>query len=229
MKPSHCYLLFAIAFVIIEALLMLYVDKPLSLYMRTVDVDHHKFVDFWRGYTDLGLSKWYQWPLALGASICALFVRLPSTKNKKAVAQMGERFLFVFCSISFAGLLTDAIKYCVGRARPVLLDREQFYGFHPFSHGNNWHSWPSGHSTTAFSLAVSLIILFPRLRIPALLFALSIPVSRVIVNAHYLSDTLAGALVGTLMVYATAWAFNHNGINHLRHCIFPIDSSKRRA
>ena len=55
---------------------------------------------------------------------------------------------------------------------------------------------PSGHATTAFAAAVAVALLWPRLRVPMLIYAFLIAASRVVLDAHYVSDVLAGAAVG---------------------------------
>ena len=60
----------------------------------------------------------------------------------------------------------------------------------------DYASMPSGHATTAFAAMVAVALLWPRLRIPVLVYALLIAASRVMLDAHYLSDVLAGAVAG---------------------------------
>ena len=63
-------------------------------------------------------------------------------------------------------------------------------------------SFPSGHSITACSVAVSLGSFYPAVW-PALLFlAISIAVSRVLLGMHYASDVIVGAAIGTILGYA---------------------------
>lgn len=60
-------------------------------------------------------------------------------------------------------------------------------------------SFPSGHSATAFSVAVCLLFcprLKPPLRVAAVLLAAAIATSRVYLSVHYLTDVLCGSLVG---------------------------------
>ncbi len=63
-------------------------------------------------------------------------------------------------------------------------------------------SFPSGHSITAFAVAVSLGLFFPGL-MPGLLFcAVSVAFSRVMVGMHFLSDVVVGSGIGALLAYA---------------------------
>jgi membrane-associated phospholipid phosphatase len=69
-------------------------------------------------------------------------------------------------------------------------------------------------------LAFSLAKLYPRGRMVWFSYALLLALSRIMVDAHYLSDVLAGvALAG-----ATVWLFTKYGILPLSKVIFPIDN-----
>ncbi len=58
-------------------------------------------------------------------------------------------------------------------------------------------SFPSGHATLAFAIAGSFIGSYSGIILPiVLIIATVIAVSRVIVGVHYVSDILAGAVIG---------------------------------
>jgi undecaprenyl-diphosphatase len=64
-------------------------------------------------------------------------------------------------------------------------------------------SFPSGHTITAFGIAVALGMLYPHAE-PELLFAAAcIGASRVLLGMHYLSDVVAGALFGAVIGYGS--------------------------
>ena len=101
---------------------------------------------------------------------------------------------FFFLCITVAGLVTDALKayHCRPRNDRSLLDRHGFYGFpissfSPKPAHDSYNSLPSGHATTAFALAFALSTLWPRGRPLLIIYAILIALSRVMVNAHYLS------------------------------------------
>lgn len=190
--------LFLIVFAVFEALLMAFVDRPLAQAVRGLDTTHPALIDFFRAYTDAGLGKWYAAPSGFGFVLCLILYFLPWTNDKwrQRLLAAGQKFVFFFAATSSAGIVTDIIKPLFGRARPKILFSEDFYGFHPITFGFDWNSLPSGHTTTAVSAAAAMIVLFPRLRLPMLTFAFMIGLSRIMVNAHFLSDVLCGAFIG---------------------------------
>jgi undecaprenyl-diphosphatase len=58
-------------------------------------------------------------------------------------------------------------------------------------------SFPSGHTITAFAVAISLSGFYPGLAAGLLFCAISIAASRILLGMHFLSDVLAGATIGT--------------------------------
>ena len=85
------------------------------------------------------------------------------------------------------------LKKMIGRKRPCALEPHCWAHLLP----PDQFSFPSGHTITAFAVAVSVSSFYPALE-PALLFcALSIAASRVIMGMHFVSDVLAGAALGS--------------------------------
>jgi undecaprenyl-diphosphatase len=60
-------------------------------------------------------------------------------------------------------------------------------------------SFPSGHTITAFAVAVSLSRFYPDLAGVLLFCALSIAASRIVLGMHFLSDVVAGAAIGGML------------------------------
>lgn len=63
-------------------------------------------------------------------------------------------------------------------------------------------SFPSGHSITAFAMAVCLGLAYPGLLAGLFFCAISIALSRVVLGMHYLSDVIVGSTIGALLGYA---------------------------
>jgi undecaprenyl-diphosphatase len=69
-------------------------------------------------------------------------------------------------------------------------------------------SFPSGHTITAFAVAISLGQFYPVL-LPVLLFcALSIAISRILLGMHFLSDVVVGAILGTGLAFSSSAIFS---------------------
>jgi undecaprenyl-diphosphatase len=73
-------------------------------------------------------------------------------------------------------------------------------------------SFPSGHTMTAFSIALVVSYFYPSLEGPLYFLAISIGVSRVVLGMHFLSDVLAGAVLGSALGVASLVAFASYGL-----------------
>ena len=91
------------------------------------------------------------------------------------------------------------LRYGTKRARPA-----RSYKAFPLTPWNRY-SFPSHHALRSFIIAVVIGIAFPWL-LPFLLPAASVvSFSRIYLSKHYLSDVLAGALLGILLAGASQW------------------------
>jgi undecaprenyl-diphosphatase len=73
-------------------------------------------------------------------------------------------------------------------------------------------SFPSGHTMTAFSIALVLSYFYPGLEVPLFFFAISIAFSRIVLGMHFLSDVLAGVVLGILLGCAALTGFASLGL-----------------
>ncbi len=73
-------------------------------------------------------------------------------------------------------------------------------------------SFPSGHTMTAFSIALVISYFYPPLKGVLFFLALSIAVSRVVLGMHFLSDVLAGVVLGVALGCASVTAFASMGL-----------------
>jgi len=101
------------------------------------------------------------------------------------------------CAIAAGIVIFHKVKRVCCRMRPRDIEP------HCWAHivTRDKFSFPSGHSTTAFALAVSLGSFYPEILVPLLVLAANVAISRVIVGMHFLSDVLAGAGMGALLGY----------------------------
>lgn len=106
---------------------------------------------------------------------------------------------------ALAGIaLFTVLKRTARRARPCTLERHCWADLLP----PDQFSFPSGHSITAFAVAVSLSLFYPAFTALLLLCALSIAASRVILGLHFLSDVIVGALLGIALASASFALFS---------------------
>jgi membrane-associated phospholipid phosphatase len=153
-------------------------------------------VAFFDDITEYGKSGWFLWPLGLLFIALAALPSALTSFSQRVLAAIMVRVGFLFTAIAVPGLFVTIVKRMIGRARPMVGGSLDPYLFSPFAWHPAYASLPSGHATTAFAVLVAFGTLWPRARTVLLIYALLIAVSRVIVNAHYPSDVLAGALVG---------------------------------
>jgi undecaprenyl-diphosphatase len=108
--------------------------------------------------------------------------------------------------VAISSAATHLVKQAVCRGRPKLLDGWgvdapdptagwSFFNW-PCFLDSRYHSFPSGHATTAFAVAAALTRAAPARRPLWLALAAIIGAARVLLNAHFLSDVIGGALVG---------------------------------
>jgi len=96
-----------------------------------------------------------------------------------------------------SGIITPTLKAVIGRTRPNATTDP--LDFHPFS-GSDL-AFPSGHATQAFVVASVISAHSDQLWVSATAYTLAglVGFARVYHNAHWTSDVVAGALIGTLV------------------------------
>ena len=104
-----------------------------------------------------------------------------------------KKSLYMFESLGISSAITFAVKYTFKRKRP--------FDASPLvikASGGGGPSFPSGHTSEAFSAATSLSIAYPKWYViaPAFVWASTVGYSRMYLGVHYPSDVLAGAIVG---------------------------------
>ena len=181
--------LIALAVIILS---YLFIDPPLAQYFKTISPFLYRTA---KDFTDLIDPKYHYilWP-----SLFFIFGYI--AKNEL----WAKRSLLITISVPLTNLLVELLKRLLGRARPDLLFTEHFYGFTFFSSSNAFYSFPSGHACTIGAICGAFACFYPRYWAQLLAACIILAFSRVMVNAHFLSDVIAGIPIGLL---ASQWIY----------------------
>jgi len=138
------------------------------------------FADPNRSTTAGDVGAWLGGPVVLGSAAGgALLIGYTSSRHKlRRVGYDLSQALIIGQG------LTHALKFTVQRERPNGED--------------NW-SFPSGHSSGSFAMAVVIAHHYPKAAIPAFGVAGFVAYSRLVKGKHWLSDTVSGAALGVIV------------------------------
>ena len=136
-------------------------------------------------------------------------------------ARYRQHALMALVAGASSGLVAQALKGVIARERPsnfsyaepITTYIEALYGQHaPLSD----NSFPSGHSTSAFAIAVAVAWATRKTEHAwvgwaAMGWAVLVGFSRVYVGVHFVSDVLAGAALGTVFGTLCYWIWRRRG------------------
>lgn len=148
----------------------------------------------WRGVFSL-LSDW-------GMVGFYLFFLGVLVRGDQSLRQIGLAYLYA--QILGSVLLVHLIKVGCGRPRPGMESVSTAFCPGP-SLQSAFHSFPSSHATDLM-IGALFIAIFVRSRgvaALAVLLAIGVAMSRVVLGSHHMSDVLAGMLLGAMMVWLT--------------------------
>ena len=106
-------------------------------------------------------------------------------------------------SAALSVLLFLCLKRLAGRPRPCQIEPHCWATLLP----PDKFSFPSGHTMTAFAVTTPLALIYADLTAGLLFCAISVAVSRILLGMHFLSDVIAGALIGAGVGYFGYIAF----------------------
>jgi undecaprenyl-diphosphatase len=173
---------------------LLELDREARDSLHAYALDHDGFVAVMRAVSFVGSSVVYT-PLFTLLTLYLLWRRLPRLALFVAVTMVGS------------AILNPTVKELVDRARPVLED--------PVARAAGL-SFPSGHAqSSVVATSVLLLVFLPLLRgrwrgvavAAAAAWALAVGFSRVALGVHYMSDVLAGWVLGGAWVALMTAAF----------------------
>lgn len=114
-----------------------------------------------------------------------------------------KRFLslMVISSFLLSGIIAQVLKYFILEARPALyLEKFNYPYFIDHVTLHNFHSFPSGHTASAFALAsvLSFSVKNKNYSVLFLLLAALVGYSRMYLGQHFMDDIFAGSVIGVL-------------------------------
>lgn len=121
-----------------------------------------------------------------------------------------SRALFLAIVYAITSISAQIIKHIFDAPRPKLYFQTQLFRIH-FVKGVDilsLHSFPSGHTVTAFSTAI-LVTYWCRNKfwgLPLLLLAILVGYSRMYLSEHFFEDVTAGSVIGVVItVFLICW------------------------
>ena len=203
-SKNKIFLSLSLILIVVLGLALLYIPKG-DLHLLLCDRHTPARDIFYRYYTTI--AEWF--PYVVCAAIL-LFGRI------------GDG-VFASSAMILSAISTQILKHIINAPRPVT-----WFGMYvpdiqlPLVEGvrmNCWFSFPSGHTTSFFALALVVCILLtrspkismgPRILVQILLFTLAAlgGYSRIYLSQHFALDVFAGMLVGILITIACYAIFN---------------------
>ena len=173
--------------------------------MYQFDLVIFRWLNSWAGVSDffdwaIVFRATYLWYIVMaavaGLVVATLFVKFRAYRRKNI-----ELFIFAFISAFIARfVITGLIHEIYNRPRPFDLPAEalaeagvRVVQLIPHVSGG---SFPSGHASLAFAVAMAVYFYYPKTSVLFFLAALSIGFGRVAAGVHWPSDILGGVIVG---------------------------------
>lgn len=127
-------------------------------------------------------------PMAMGTPVVMYGIGLIE-KDKS----LKDNALYIGASVMTSTAIGTLMKYSIKRERPFVT----YPDIEKVTEGGS-PSFPSGHTSDAFSLATSLSLSYPKWYIiaPSFTWAGAVGYSRMDLGVHYPSDVLMGAILG---------------------------------
>jgi membrane-associated phospholipid phosphatase len=151
------------------------------------------------GDVEKGVNQAEVFAHGVGIFFIGLSIVVLDPKSRRKVVRM-------FLATILVGLVINAIKVQVVRDRPqvtnldtVVAASETFHGYHLGNWEDEHQAFVSGHTGTAFALAIALTEIYPHGRWLFFFFATLAGLQRLTGLAHYPSDVLGGAGLGLLV------------------------------
>jgi membrane-associated phospholipid phosphatase len=148
--------------------------------------------------TDFGKDEYVIGTLVAILLVTAVALPMVRTEVRVALLRFEAHVAYLCLAVSFPVLVTQLLKWVIGRGRPFVGGKANPFNFEPFNGTETYFSLPSSHAVAAAALAFGVAAIWPRARWFAVIYAVIIAATRLVLLAHHPSDVVAGAVVGVL-------------------------------
>jgi membrane-associated phospholipid phosphatase len=163
-------------------------------------------------------------PIGSGVTLLVMCVGISTACRWWPQSRLREAAWLGALGFACAGLVEFTLKHLVGRARPDAADHGLVIWGPTFA--PDVDSFPSGHATSVFVVAAVFAAFYPRVSWLLYTLAAAIALGRVYLERHYVSDILAGALIGVV----AAWALlNHPRVRGRRTDVGTLSDQAREG
>lgn len=124
-----------------------------------------------------------------GAIFSSLLVIILIFIGSANIRLMGFELL---ATLTISQVIVHSLKLIMSRERPYkILDKLNTFGINLKD-----YSFPSGHTTAAFSMATTIAMNIPKLTIIVFTLGIIVAISRIYLGVHYPTDVAAGIIIG---------------------------------
>ena len=172
-----------------------WVDRAVAFFVY----DHH--------INSVKIFRWLTYPPPEVQNWSALMLTVLMVRRAWGPFLRWQKVLFVACiSLIVADTFRISLGDVFGRYwletwthdNPSLIGTGT-YGFHPFQRGDDVGSFPSGHACRILGFAGVWMIAMPGSRVVVTVLSVPMLVSLVAMNYHFVSDVIAGSVLGALI------------------------------
>ncbi len=175
------------------------VTGPVGFFPMIININTEQVIlkRIFEQITNLGSSSWYLFFLGF-VFVLSFILKIFNFFNSLIRKKILESAKFSLFYILLTGFITQILKFIFGRARPNYTNFQESFNFDFLTTDSHLHSFPSGHSSTIFCVAIVLGVLFPKIKYFFYVSALFISISRLLVGAHFFTDILGGFVVALI-------------------------------
>ena len=177
-----------------------WIDRPVAFYVHDHEIHQYR------------VFRWLTYPPPEVQNLSALVLTILVVRRAWGPFLRWQKVMLVACiSLIVADDFRISLGDVFGRYWPETWTHDNpsligtgTYGFHPFQRGDDVGSFPSGHACRILAFAGVWMIAMPRTRLIAMVLGIPMLLSLVAMNYHFVSDVIAGSVLGGLMaMYAT--------------------------